>query len=81
MYLATDLPMSNSCSTVAVFVDRLTNMVHFAPCRKEVTTAEYAKLFVDTVFHLLGMPEVIVSEIRDLLKNFGRVSLTSLERI
>ena len=37
-------------------------MVHFAPCRKEVTAEEYARLFVDTVFRYHGMPEVIISD-------------------
>ena len=36
-------------------------MVQFAPCRKEVTAEEYARLFVDTVFRYHGMPEVIIS--------------------
>ena len=37
-------------------------MVHFAPCRKEVTAPEYAQLFVDHVFRLHGLPDVIVSD-------------------
>ena len=63
--LVKDLLESNGYSSVAVFVDILTKMVHFALCRKEVTVAEYAKLFVDTVFRLPGIPEVIISD-RDL---------------
>ena len=35
--LVTDLPVSKGFTAVAVFVDRLTKMVHFAPCTKEVT--------------------------------------------
>ena len=60
--LVTDLPESDGFTAVAVFVDRMTKMVHFAPCTKEVTAPQYARLFVDTVFRLHGMPEVIVSD-------------------
>ena len=35
--LVTDLPSSNGYTAVAVFVDRLTKMVHFCPCTKEIT--------------------------------------------
>ena len=50
--LVTDLPKLDGYTAIAVFVDRYTKMVHFAPCRKEVTAMEYAKLFVDHVFRL-----------------------------
>ena len=59
--LITDLPESHGYTAIAVFVDRMTKMVHFAPCRKEVTAPEYAQLFVDHVFCLHGLPDVIVS--------------------
>ena len=60
--LVTDLPESDGKTAVAVFVDRLTKMVHFFPCTKEVTATEYARLFVNQVFRLHGMPEVIISD-------------------
>ena len=60
--LVTDLPNSYGYMAVAVFVDRLTKMVHFAPCTKEVTAPDYAQLFVDSVFRLHGLPDVIVSD-------------------
>ena len=60
--LVTNLPESDGFTAVAVFVDRMTKMVHFAPCTKEVTAPQYARLFVDYVFRLHGMPEVIVSD-------------------
>ena len=58
--LVTDLPESNGYMAIAVFMDKLTKMVHLAPCTKEVTAMEYAKLFVDRVFQLHGLPEVII---------------------
>jgi hypothetical protein len=60
--LVTDLPESDGFTAVAVFVDRYTKMVHFAPCTKEVTAMEYARLFIDHVFRLHGLPEVIISD-------------------
>ena len=60
--LVTDLPESHGYTAIAVFVDRMTKMVHLAPCKKEITVAEYAQLFVDHVFKLHGLPEVIVSD-------------------
>ena len=60
--LVTDLPESDGKTAVAVFVDRLTKMVHFFPCTKEITAAQYARLFVNQVFRLHGMPEVIISD-------------------
>ena len=60
--LVTGLPESDGYTAIAIFVDRYTKMVHFAPCRKEVTAMEYARLLVDHVFHLHGLPVVIISD-------------------
>ena len=57
----TDLPPLGGYTTITVFVDRLTKMVHFAPCTKEISADQYAQLFVDNVFRLHGTPEVIIS--------------------
>ena len=62
MDLVTDLPDSDGYTAIAVFVDKLTKMVHLACCAKEVTAMEYAKLFVDHVFRLHGLPKVIISD-------------------
>ena len=60
--LVTDLPESNEFTAIVVFVDKLTKMVHLARCKKEVTTMEYAQIFVDNVFRLHCLPEVIISD-------------------
>ena len=60
--LVTDLPESNGYTAIAVFVDKLTKMVHLTPCTKEVTAMDYAKLFVDHVFRLHDLPKVIISD-------------------
>ena len=40
--LVIDLPPSARYTAIAVFVDRLTKMVHFAPCTKEISADQYA---------------------------------------
>ena len=45
--LLTDLPESEGKTAVEVFMDRLTKMVHFFPCTKEITATEYVRLFVN----------------------------------
>ena len=60
--LVTNLPESDGKTAIAVFVDRLTKMTHMVPCTKEVTASQYARLFVDNVFWLHGMPQVIISD-------------------
>ena len=45
-----------------MFVDRLTKMTHMVPCPQEVSTSQYARLLMDNVFQLHGMPEVMISD-------------------
>ena len=47
---------------ILVFVDRFSKMVHLIPVSVNVTAEESARLFVDTVFRLHGMPEDFVSD-------------------
>ena len=58
----TDLPESTGYTAIAVFVDRLTKMVHFTPCTKEVTAPEYARLMIESVVRFHGASEVIISD-------------------
>ena len=37
-------------------------MTDLIPCTKEVTATQYARLFVDNVFRLHGMAELIISD-------------------
>lgn len=64
MDFITDLPVTNEGhDAIAVFVDRLTKMVHFVPTRMQGLTAEkLAGLFIDRVFVHHGVPSVIVSD-------------------
>ena len=60
--LVIDLPESEGMTAIAVFVDRLTKMVHFVLYKKDTTAQQYARLFIDHVFKLHGLPEVIISD-------------------
>ena len=58
--LGTDLPKSNGFTAIVVFVDKLTKMVNLTGCKKEVNAMEYAQIFIDNVFRLHGIPEVLI---------------------
>ena len=52
----------NQWDTIAVFVDRLTKMVHYVPCREKMSAADFAQVFITNVFRLHGLPQQIVSD-------------------
>ena len=54
--LVTNLLESEGMAAIVIFVDRLTKMVHFVPCKKDITTQQYTRLFIDHVFKLRGLP-------------------------
>ncbi|KAF1316233.1 reverse transcriptase, partial [Globisporangium splendens] len=57
------LPPDNGRRTgVLVFVDRFSKMVHLTAVSEDITAAQTARVFVDTVFRLHGMPQEIVSD-------------------
>ena len=60
--LVTDLPKPNGFTTIAVFVEQMTKVVDLAPYTKEVTVLEYVRIFIDAVFQLHGLLEVIISD-------------------
>ena len=62
MDLITDLLESNGFTAIAVFVDKVTKMVHLIGCKNEITAMEYAQIFVDNVVWLHGLPKVIISD-------------------
>lgn len=60
----TQLPRTprHGYDSIAVYVDRLTKMVHFKPCKTTITAEQSAELFLNAVFTLHGMPKSIVSD-------------------
>src|SRR5271170_2609678 len=57
----TDLPPSNGYNSLLVFIDRFTKMCHLVPCLKTTGAPEFARLFLDNVIRLHGIPESLVS--------------------
>jgi len=45
--------------SICVFVDRLSKMVRLAPCTESMQAPDFARLFVDKVFKLHGMPNTL----------------------
>ncbi|KAJ9513664.1 hypothetical protein QJQ45_015424, partial [Haematococcus lacustris] len=63
MDLITKLPSaSHGFDAICVFVDRLIKMVHFVPCKESMNAKGFARLFVDNVFKLHGLPKDMVSD-------------------
>lgn len=63
MDLITDLPQTKrGYDAIVVFVDRLSKMVHVAPCCKTVTAEQLAEIFEHAVFKHHGVPDAIVSD-------------------
>ncbi|KAL3153599.1 hypothetical protein ABBQ32_14155 [Trebouxia sp. C0010 RCD-2024] len=72
-----DLPETKAGHTaVAVFVDRLSKMVHFAPAWNNMGAEEFAQILMTNIFRLHGVPVFLVSDRDKLLtsKFFARVS-------
>lgn len=63
MDFITGLPCSKAgYDSVMVIIDRLSKLVHLVPTTTNVTAAEVAKLFVQNVIRLHGLPKSIVSD-------------------
>jgi Reverse transcriptase (RNA-dependent DNA polymerase)/RNase H-like domain found in reverse transcriptase/Integrase zinc binding domain/Chromo (CHRromatin Organisation MOdifier) domain/gag-polyprotein putative aspartyl protease len=58
----TDLPPSHGYDSIFVVVDRLTKMSHLVPCLKTTTAPQFARMFLDYVIRLHGIPDSIVSD-------------------
>jgi hypothetical protein len=52
----TNLPLANGKDLIFVIVDQLTKMAHFIPCTKTITREETAKLFLDNIYCIHGLP-------------------------
>ena len=61
--LVTGLPVSpNGNNAVVVFVDRLSKMCHFCPCKKKISAQQMAFLFTREVIRHHGWPSALISD-------------------
>ena len=66
----TDLPDTKAGHTaIVVFVDRLSKMVHFAPCWHDMGAEEFAQIFLREIFRLHGIHRFLVSDRDKLFKS------------
>jgi hypothetical protein len=56
------LPQSGSFNAIWVVVDKFSKFSHFMPLKHPFTTASLAKVFMDQIYRLHGMPKVIISD-------------------
>jgi hypothetical protein len=56
------LPKSDGYSVILVVVDRLTKFAHFLPVKHPYSAITIAKLFMDNVVKLHGLPQSIVTD-------------------
>ena len=56
------LPKSEGKDTILVVVDRLTKLGHFLNLTHPFSTQEVARVFLDSVVQLHGVPKSIVSD-------------------
>jgi hypothetical protein len=55
------LPRSGSANAILVVVDRYSKFAHFIALRHPFTALSVARLFLDNVYKLHGMPQAILS--------------------
>ena len=74
----TDLPRSNGYNSLLVFIDHFTKMCHLVPCLKTTDLTEFARLFLNNVICLHGIPESIISNHGSIFKSHFWKSLASI---
>jgi hypothetical protein len=63
MDFITQLPKTKrGHDAIVVFVDRMSKMVHFAPCKSNVTAEQTATLYYDNVFRFHGLVSKIITD-------------------
>jgi hypothetical protein len=56
------LPQSGTANAILVVIDKFSKFSHFIPLRHPFTATSVAKLFLDHVYRLHGLPQVIVTD-------------------
>lgn len=56
------LPLSGAANAILVVVDKFSKFAHFIPLKHPFSAASVARLFMDHIFKLHGMPGAIISD-------------------
>lgn len=56
------LPLSGGYNAILVVVDKYSKYTHFLPPRHPFTAASVARLFIDNIYRLHGLPQSIISD-------------------
>lgn len=56
------LPRSGSANALLVVVDKQSKFAHFIPLHDPFSAATVARLFMDNIYRLHGMPLAIISD-------------------
>lgn len=56
------LPLSGNANAILVVVNKYSKFAQFVPLRHPFTTATVAKLFMDNIYKLHGLPKSIISD-------------------
>jgi hypothetical protein len=56
------LPNSNQYASILVIVDKFTKYGHFITLKHPYTALSIAQLFINNIYLLHGLPEVIISD-------------------
>jgi len=56
------LPVSGSANAILVIIDKFTKFGHFLPLHHPFTAQIVARLFMDQVYRLHGLPSAIISD-------------------
>lgn len=56
------LPVSSNYNCIMVIADKFSKYAHFVPLSHPFTALKVAKLYMDNIFKLHGLPEAIVSD-------------------
>jgi hypothetical protein len=56
------LPTSDRYNAILVIIDKFTKYAHFIPVHHPFTALQIAKIFLDSVYKLHGLPKAIISD-------------------
>ena len=56
------LPLSGTFSVILVVVDKFSKFAHFIPLKHPYSAASVARVFLDNIYKLHGLPVAIISD-------------------